>query len=159
MSSTHATTISISRDIAAPANVVWQMISDVSRMGEWSPETTACKWLGGADGAAVGAKFKGHNENGRRQWDTTCVVTDCESGRVFAFETKAMGLKVARWEYHFEPNDGGCRVTECWVDQRGHMVKAISPRISGVEDRAAHNEATMRQSLDRLAAEAENSGS
>ncbi len=159
MSSTHATTISISRDIAAPANVVWQMISDVSRMGEWSPETTACKWLGGADGAAVGAKFKGHNENGRRQWNTACGVTDCEAGRVFAFETKAMGLKVARWEYHFEPNDGGCRVTECWVDQRGHMVKAISPRISGVEDRAAHNEATMRQSLDRLAAEAENSGS
>ncbi|HAS09465.1 MAG TPA: SRPBCC family protein, partial [Acidimicrobiaceae bacterium] len=51
--------VSVSREIAAPPQRVWELISDITRMGEWSPETTGGKWLKGATGPAVGARFRG----------------------------------------------------------------------------------------------------
>ena len=155
MSDATVTTISVSREIAAPAEVVWGMISDVPRMGEWSPETTGCEWSGGVERAAVGAKFVGRNVNGAKKWNTACTVTDCEPGSVFAFDSKSVGLPIAGWAYRFEPTDQGCRVTETWTDKRGWLVKTVSPWVSGVQDRATHNEATMTESLKQLAAAAE----
>lgn len=155
MSDATVTTISVSREIAAAAEVVWGMISDVPRMGEWSPETTGCEWSGGVERAAVGAKFVGRNVNGAKKWNTACTVTDCEPGSVFAFDSKSVGLPIAGWAYRFEPTDQGCRVTETWTDKRGWLVKTVSPWVSGVQDRATHNEATMTESLKQLAAAAE----
>jgi hypothetical protein len=74
---------------------------------------------------------------------------------VFAFEVKAVGLRVARWEYRFEPTgDGGCRVTERWTDQRGWLATRFGGPVSGVHDRSEHNRAGMEVTLDRLAAAA-----
>jgi len=148
-------TLSVDRQVSAPAKVLWEMISDVTRMGQWSPETTSCKWLGKAGGPAIGARFRGSNVNGKFKWGTTCTVTDCEAGSTFAFESKSLGLRISRWEYRFEAAGNGCRVTESWKDQRGMLVKIFSPKVSGVKDRFVHNERTMRQTLDNLAHAAE----
>jgi hypothetical protein len=57
--------------IAADALRLWEMVSDVTRMGEWSPETTGAHWLDGASGPVVGARFKattaGGEDAGRRR--------------------------------------------------------------------------------------------
>ena len=37
-------TITVTRDIAAPPDELWTMVSDVTRMGDWSPETTYAEW-------------------------------------------------------------------------------------------------------------------
>lgn len=150
-----STEVSVHRDVAAPADVVWALVSDVTRMGEWSPETTACSWKGGATGPAVGARFVGRNRNGRRQWSTGCQVVAADPGRSFAFEVTVGPLKVARWSYRMEPTDQGCRVTETWTDQRGAIAKLAGGPASGVKDREAHNRAGMEQTLERLAAAAE----
>jgi uncharacterized protein YndB with AHSA1/START domain len=147
--------VSVSRDIAASPDAVWAMVSDLTRMGEWSPEAEGGKWLGGATGPAVGARFKGDNRNGKKTWNTLAVVTAADPGRTFAFETKAVGLKIAEWRYTIEPTDTGCRVTETWTDQRGAIATTLGKPVSGVADRAAHNEAGMAQTLDRLKAAAE----
>ena len=81
--------VSVTRDIAAPADVAWDLISDVTRMGEWSPETTSCQWEGDG-GAEVGATFSGDNTSGSHSWTTKCVVTVCEPGRTFAFEARSL---------------------------------------------------------------------
>ena len=44
----------------APPEKVWDLVSDVTRIGEFSPETFEARWRRGYDGPAVGAKFKGH---------------------------------------------------------------------------------------------------
>ncbi|MDX1605235.1 MAG: SRPBCC family protein, partial [Candidatus Competibacterales bacterium] len=49
----------VSRDIAAPAEEVWNLVADVTRMGEWSPEATGAKWRKDASGPTVGASFQG----------------------------------------------------------------------------------------------------
>jgi len=147
--------VSVSREIAAPAEQVWAMVSDIRRMGEWSPENVGGEWIGGATGPAVGAKFRGRNRLGKRSWKTVAIVTACEPGRVFTFRVKAAGMKISDWSYAFEATDSGCRVTESWTDLRPGFLKPIVARVLGVKDRAAHNRAGMEQTLERLAAAAE----
>ena len=127
--------LSVTRDIEAPADRVWGMVSDITRMGEWSPEAQAGTWLGGATGPTPGAKFRGVNQNGPKRWRTTCEVVHAEPGRAFAFRVKAKGFKVSEWRYTFEPTATGCRVTETWTDQRNAIAKAAGKPISGVGER------------------------
>ena len=108
--------VTVERDIEAPPDQLWAMVSDVTRMGEWSPEATGAEWRGGATGAAVGAKFKGLNNNGKRSWSTACTVTECEPGTSFAFSVVAGPLSIAKWAYTFTPTATGCHVTETWTD-------------------------------------------
>lgn len=54
-------------DMNASPEAVWSLISDVTQIGRFSPETFEAQWLDGAVGPAVGAKFRGHvkrNEKG-----------------------------------------------------------------------------------------------
>jgi len=147
--------ISVQREIHAPAEQLWAMISDVTRMGEWSPETTGGAWLKGATGPAVGAKFKGVNQNGKKTWSTVCTVTEADPGNAFVFRVDVGPLKVAEWSYRFTPAEGGCTVTETWTDKRGGLVKKLGKPLSGVDDRATHNKAGMEQTLQHLAEAAE----
>jgi Polyketide cyclase / dehydrase and lipid transport len=146
--------VSVEREVAAPADTAWAMVSDVTRMGQWSPEAVGSRWLGEASGPAVGARFRGRNRRGWRRWSTTARVVECEQGRTFAFDVSSIGLKVARWGYRFEPTSSGCRVEERWEDHRGVLIKAIGRLAIGVSDRAAHNRQGMTQTLERLAAAA-----
>ena len=131
------------------------MVSDVTRMGEWSPENEGGTWLGGATGPRPGAKFRGANRHGSRTWQTEATVVDADPGRRFSFRVSAVGLKVAEWGYTFEPTATGCRVTESWIDLRPRFFKPIARMATGVADRAAHNRRGMEQTLERLAAAAE----
>jgi uncharacterized protein YndB with AHSA1/START domain len=149
------TEVSVSREIAAPADTVWAMVSDVTRMGEWSPENERATWIKGATGPRPGAKFKGTNRNGKKKWDTVAEVVEVEPGRRFSFTVSAVGLRIADWTYDFEPTASGCRVTETWTDRRGRIATVLGKPVSGVEDRVAHNRAGMEQTLDRLKAAAE----
>jgi uncharacterized protein YndB with AHSA1/START domain len=149
--------VSVTREVGSPAEQVWAMIADVTRMGEWSPETEGATWLGGATGPRPGAKFRGSNRNGSKKWSTVATVVEADPGRLFSFRVTAAGMKVAEWRYAFEPTAAGCRVTETWTDQRGRIATALGNPVSGVADRASHNRTGMEQTLDRLKAAAESS--
>jgi hypothetical protein len=147
--------VSVRRSIDANADHVWSLISDVTRMGEWSPETTRGVWVRGASAPAVGARFKGENELGKKSWATACEVVECEPGRSFCFRVTGGPLDVALWEYHLEPDGDGCVVEERWTDERGWLVRTSGKWISGVEHDADWNRTGMEQTLERLAAVAE----
>ena len=71
----------------ASPDQVWALVSDVTQIGRYSPETFEGEWLDGATGPAVGARFRGHvkrNQKGPTYW-TKCYVTACEPGKEFAF--------------------------------------------------------------------------
>ncbi len=148
-------TVTVERDIAAPPEKVWALISDVTRMGEWSPEATGAVWHKGVTAAALGARFKGTNSNGKKSWSTDCRITACEPGREFGFSVRGGGLPVADWNYTIAPTPAGCHVIESWTDHRGAAIKILGRIISGVADRDAHNRATMEQTLDALTRAAE----
>lgn len=96
--------------IARSPEALYEMISDVTRMGEWSPVCAVCWWDDGA-GPRVGAWFTGRNETPERTWETRSEVVAAEPGREFAF---VVGGDRVRSAYTFTPVDGGTRVTESW---------------------------------------------
>jgi hypothetical protein len=105
-------TFSASVVIAASPAELYDMVSDITRMGEWSPVCKACWWDEGVDGPAVGAWFTGRNESPERDpWETKSQVVAAEPGKEFAF---AVGGDWTRWGYTFTPADGGTEVTESW---------------------------------------------
>ena len=142
-----------SRDIAAPAEKVWELVADLPRMGEWSPENAGGKWIGGATGPALGAVFKGSNKNGIRRWSTNATVIGCEPGKLFEFAVSSGPLAIAHWRYEFEPTDSGCRVTESWEDHRKPWFVVVA-RLMG-DHSAAHAEIEMATTLANLAAAVE----
>jgi uncharacterized protein YndB with AHSA1/START domain len=144
--------LEISRDIAAPPDVVYAALSDVTRMGEWSEECYACEWHEGFDGPVVGAAFDGHNRHGEHEWTTQGTVIEADPGRAFAFECSMMGFHYSTWGYHIELTEAGCRVTEWSQDLRPESALELSKQISGVDDRAERNRRTISGTLDRLAA-------
>ena len=144
--------VELSRTIAATPEQLYELISDLPRMGEWSPENDGGKWLKGATGPAVGAKFKGRNHNGWRRWSTVATVVTADPGREFAFDVTVAGLKVARWGYRLACDDGGTEVTEYWTDHRSPLIGKITGLAAGARDRHSHNRASMEVTLERLAA-------
>ena len=102
----YADSILIARDPEA----TYAMVSDVTRMGEWSPVCRACWWDDG-EGPHVGAWFTGRNQNAERTWETRSQVVAADPGREFAWEVNDGWV---RWGYTFEPEHGGTRLTESW---------------------------------------------
>lgn len=147
-------TASASRAIAAPAERVFALVTDLPRMGEWSPENAGGQWLQGATAPALGARFKGHNRNGTKSWSTTCRVTDHHPPTRFAFDVMAGPWSISRWEYRIEPTEAGCTVTETWTDRRNPLIAKLGKVFSGVADRPAFNQRSIESTLERLDAAA-----
>jgi len=104
---------SASIEVNQPPEVVFAAIADVTRIGEWSPECIAARWVDGATGPAVGAKFEGDNQLAiagitLKKWTTTSEVTEYVPNEVFEF--KAEGYTT--WRYQLEPSGAGTTVTE-----------------------------------------------
>lgn len=96
--------------VEATPEQVWEVVSDVTRYGELSPECTGGRWTGGASGPAVGATFLGTNRHGPVRWSTHCRVVAAEPGRHFSFRVTESAM---RWGYRLAPGAaGGTDVTE-----------------------------------------------
>jgi uncharacterized protein YndB with AHSA1/START domain len=141
-------------DIAAPPERVWDLLTDVTAMGRWSPECYSCTWVDGAGGPAVGARFKGRNKRGMLRWSTVSTVVEADAPHHFAWEVDRSGM---RWGYRFQPLDGGTRVTEYRkeVGPKPPSVRlAYSLRLLG-RDPDAIVRRGMAETLERLKAGAE----
>jgi hypothetical protein len=91
---------------------VYAMVSDVTRMGEWSPICKACWWDDPAAGATAGAWFTGRNELPERTWETRSQVVVAEPEREFAWEVNDGWV---RWGFRLEPTaENGTRLTQDW---------------------------------------------
>jgi hypothetical protein len=130
--------------INAAPDSVFALVSDVTRMGEWSPETIGAEWVDGATGPAVGAKFRGTNKLWFYKWSTTPTITEFVDGKLFAFDA---GGTV--WCYSFTESNGGTSVTESFrINSTLSKLYTLPPRrnqlIKG-----------MQQTLERIKAAAE----
>ena len=142
--------VEINRDPA----VVFSAIADVTRMGEWSPECVRARWVGGATGPAVGAKFEGDNRVTMfgvtlKQWTTTSEVTACGPGEVFEFVAEGY----TKWRYRLEPRGSGTRVTESYeyTSERGakrFVYETLLRRPTAMVKGMQHTLARIKQSVE-----------
>jgi len=142
--------------VAASPERVYGLISDLPRMGEWSPECERVTWRGGATGAAKGARFVGHNRSGSFRWVTQGEVVAANRGRNLAFEITFWPMAIARWEYFIVPDETGpaaCTVIEEWTDRRPALYRTLADKVLG--SRLTHNRTGMQRTLAALARAAE----
>ncbi|BBG04509.1 MULTISPECIES: SRPBCC family protein [Pseudonocardia] len=135
---------------AAPERV-WDLISDITRAGEWSPEAVGGRWSGGATGPATGARFVGLNRHGVIRWPTHCRVTECEPGRRFTF---VVTESKTAWGWTLTPTDDGAG-THLVAWREGVGTPALPIRLlqrSGLlgRDREALMRDGLEQSLQRV---------
>jgi uncharacterized protein YndB with AHSA1/START domain len=146
---------SVTIHIAAPPDRIWELLSDVTRIGRYSPETFEAEWLEGATGPAVGAKFRGHvkrNGIGPIYW-TTCTVRECVPGREFAFGVGPSDKPLSIWGYRLEPSGDGTDVTEYFDLAPTALLRFYWAVLGWARGRTNRND--MRTTLERVKAEVE----
>ncbi|MFB8282221.1 SRPBCC family protein [Nocardia colli] len=144
---------SVTVRMAAPADKIWALVSDITNTGRFSPETFAAEWLGGATEPAVGVKFRGHvNRNGwgLKYW-TVCRIIAADPGREFAFTVLGPGgMSINTWTYRFETVEGGTDVTESFRLHSNPALRVYS--LLAGRARTKTNVEGMRETLNRIKA-------
>jgi hypothetical protein len=141
--------------MAAPPEPIWELVSDVTKIGRYSPETFEAEWLDGATGPSVGAHFRGHvkrNGRGPTYW-TKCTVIASEPGREFAFGVGPGDKPLSVWRYQLQPRGDGTDVTESFTLARTKLLRLYWALLGWT--RGKTNRDGMRTTLERVKAEVE----
>lgn len=145
-----ARTGSVQVHVDAPAEAVWALLSDLERMGEWSPECYRVEWLDGAKApASPGARFRGWNRYGRMKWSVACKVKTAVPDKELSFSTLVREREMVTWSYRIDPSNEGVDVTEPF-DVRWLPISARIAEDFLMRDRDRRRQDAMRATLERI---------
>ena len=140
----------VSVHMNASPEKVWALVSDVTRIGEFSPETFEAKWTKGSTGPEVGANFSGHvkrNGVGPTYW-SPCVVTKCVENELFEFAVGTEKVAVNNWGYRLEPDGSGTKVYEYFRLEPMLPIRLYWSLMGHLRGRS--NERDMLTTLERM---------
>lgn len=116
-------TVSVEFPIGAEPGAVWDVLADVPRHAEWSPECVRMAWAPGWSGPAVDAEFTGHNSMDEWEWDITGFVTELSRPERVSWivlgPPDVKEVPSSTWTYRLTPIDGGTLVTQTFVHGAG----------------------------------------
>ena len=138
-------------EIDAPPEAIYDLVTDVTRMGEWSPECVKCEWQGAP--GQVGSTFKGHNRSGPARWKTVARVEVADRPSEFTFATLYKDGPSTRWSYRFE-GTGPTKVTESFEAIKSPPLIAFAEKVF-LRNRQQQMEEGMRTTLARIKAAVE----
>jgi uncharacterized protein YndB with AHSA1/START domain len=140
------TSASATLTIDATPELLYDLISDVTRMGEWSPECTSCEWIDTP--GEPGSRFQGHNRRGPARWTTTAKVLRAERGVEFTFATLHGDEIPTRWTYKLD-GQGPTVITESFEAVHTPLLFAVLERTV-LRRRQAQLEAGLHTTLEQL---------
>jgi uncharacterized membrane protein len=144
--------ISASVEVDASPDAVWAVVSDVTRMPEFSPELRKLFVVGSKE-PRVGMNLVGINRRGYVVWPTTSKVVRFEPGRAVAWKTRESG---ATWTYELEPTEHGTRVTgRRDLPAFTFGTTLMGPVIGGAEGHDQELADGIRSTLERIKATVE----
>ncbi len=119
--------------IAAPAEVVYDLVADLTSTGQRSPECRRVEWLAEPARPVAGARFRGRNRWRGYTWWRTARIVAADRGREFVFATEpGRGIyhDSTTWAYRFQPADEGTtRVTESYVFRAPRWIQAMDTAL------------------------------
>lgn len=139
------------RVLHATPHRVWQVLTDFSRMPDWSPELVRMVPLK-RGGLRPGQWYLGINRRGAVVWPTRSVVATVLPAREVSWETRSSG---ATWVYRIEPE--GPDATRVTLTRPMHGEKPALARwfarvlLGGEEEHDDELEVGMATTLERLA--------
>ncbi len=137
--------ISATVEMNASTQAVWEVVSDLARMPEFSPELRRAFVLGTP---GLGANILGINRRKAVLWPTTSKVVRWEPGRAVAWKTRESG---ATWVYELESTATGTAVTGSRVLPRFTLATSLLGRaIGGAEGHDAELAVGIRTTLERI---------
>jgi hypothetical protein len=150
---------------ASPQNL-YDVVADVTRVGERSSECHKARWLPGSSPRAVGARFRGYNRKGLIRWSRVCEIVTAEVGGEFAYSTIPERVDLSRrdsttWMYRFTPEGHGTRVSHSYevtllplrpflalykrvLPQHSDMRPAMTDNLTALKQIAEHENAAQR---------------
>ena len=147
----HQASITINRS----PDEVYDVVSDITRMGELSPVCVGGEWDDPTAARTKGARFVGHNAIGDFTWQTYCTVVTAEPGREFAFVNRGQHdgeVPLVRWGFVLEPDGDGTRVTETWEVLPGYPVYLRDEQALGDDELMARIEGMGQLARDGIPA-------
>ncbi|MFJ9427910.1 SRPBCC family protein [Streptomyces sp. NPDC101249] len=97
---------------ASPARV-YELVSDVSSIGRWSPDADDVAFDPEA-GPRVGAWFSGRNRRDGREWTSRSEIVRADPGTAFGFVVGGARDGIVHWEWTLTPQGGGTVVGQSW---------------------------------------------
>ncbi|GED96674.1 SRPBCC family protein [Gordonia crocea] len=146
--------IEASVKIDATPQTVWSVVSDLRRMGEWSPQCV--KMFIRGDEVGVGTRTINLNRKGALAWPTTAKVVRFDKDRAIAWRVTENHTV---WSYEITPDGDGVQLTER-REAPGGQVTAVSATLTkwllgGREDFEVELREGMAESLKRIKQAAE----
>ncbi|MFD4636022.1 SRPBCC family protein [Lentzea sp. NPDC058436] len=99
--------------VPVPPERLYEIISDVSLIGLWSPSASEVAYDDGA-GPKPGAWFSGHNRRGEREWVSRSQVLAARPGAEFSFVVGGLDDGIVRWRWTMHVDGDGSVVTQEW---------------------------------------------
>ena len=144
--------VTASVSIAAPPERVWEVVSDVTRMPEWSPELRRVLVLGDRT-PRVGMRLLGLNRRGWVMWPTRSVVVRLEPTSALAWRTTE---SAATWTYELSPDGDGTTLTgRRDLAAYSRATAVMGPVIGGAAGHDRELAAGIRTTLERIKATVE----
>ena len=136
--------------IQAPPAAVWSVVSDVTRVGDWSGECRGCVWESPAAKAEVGARFRGRNRRGTMRWTRVNQFFTVREPEELVWRTMPGGLysDSVEWRITLTPEGDGTRVRESFEVIR--LSKALELLIHVVVPAHRDRTADLAGDLRRL---------
>ena len=86
----------LSREIAASPEAVWEVVSDITRIGEWSTETNRCEWDEGQE-PGLDATFMGYYRYDKVEWSNQAVITEWVPNERLTWDVRLLGPMADRF--------------------------------------------------------------
>jgi hypothetical protein len=117
---------SVSVTVDADIDRVWDVVRDVTRVGEWSRECVGSKWLGGATSAVPGARFRGRNRARMFRWGRVCEVVSAEPYElVWKTVPTALYPDSTEWRIKLDKIDGGTTISQQFRVLRAPKILSV----------------------------------
>lgn len=145
---------SASVEVACTQLAAWGLVTAIERIGEFSPECIDARWIGGASGPSVGARFEGTNRvadeaNNREYiWIRPCTVTTAQPPERFSYTVgdRYDGTPATSWDIEIEPTATGCRITQHFQ----HLPRGLSGIRHRADDDPARAEDIVNERVQGL---------
>lgn len=104
---------SVAVTVDAGIEQVWDVVRDVTRVGEWSHECVGAAWVGEPATAVAGARFRGRNRAGIFRWGRVCEIVSAEPHElVWRTISTPLYPDSSEWRIVLDRVDGGTRISQ-----------------------------------------------